>query len=76
MSQKIIQVNCPRCKVKFEYYTSDFRPFCSERCKMVDMGKWLTEAHVIKGKDGEAPSLEFENEIEEKIEAEFETEES
>jgi endogenous inhibitor of DNA gyrase (YacG/DUF329 family) len=26
-----------------------FRPFCSERCKMVDLGAWLTEQHAIPG---------------------------
>jgi endogenous inhibitor of DNA gyrase (YacG/DUF329 family) len=26
-----------------------WRPFCSERCKLVDLGAWLTEAHAIPG---------------------------
>ncbi len=25
------------------------RPFCSDRCRQVDLGRWLTEAYVIPG---------------------------
>lgn len=46
---KKLKVNCPHCSLEFLYYSSDFRPFCSERCKMVDMGMWLEEAYAIKG---------------------------
>ena len=48
---KIIKVKCPNCSDQFSYYSSDFRPFCSERCKMVDMGKWFDESYSIKGRD-------------------------
>lgn len=44
-----LKVKCPQCSLEFFYYSSDFRPFCSERCKMVDMGMWLEEAYAIKG---------------------------
>ncbi|MEC7181689.1 MAG: DNA gyrase inhibitor YacG, partial [Bdellovibrionota bacterium] len=29
------------------YYDSDFRPFCSERCKQIDLGHWLEESYNI-----------------------------
>ena len=48
---KIIKVKCPNCSDQFSYYSSEFRPFCSERCKMVDMGKWFDESYSIKGRD-------------------------
>ena len=47
--KKNINVNCPRCKKKFSYYTSESRPFCSDKCKMIDMGTWLTENYQIAG---------------------------
>ena len=38
---KALTVECPECKKKFNYYISEFRPFCSERCKLIDLGQWL-----------------------------------
>ena len=40
-------IKCPFCKTEFEYYSSQWRPFCSERCKMVDLGHWLQESYRI-----------------------------
>lgn len=45
--KKEIEVKCPKCEKKFSYYTSAFRPFCSERCKMIDLGHWLSEEYAI-----------------------------
>jgi endogenous inhibitor of DNA gyrase (YacG/DUF329 family) len=28
-----------------------WRPFCSERCRLIDLGAWLTEKHAIPGED-------------------------
>jgi len=43
-------IDCPTCKIKHEYNTaSDVRPFCSERCKLIDLGEWASEGHVIEG---------------------------
>lgn len=44
---KQIEVSCPTCKKKFSYYSSDFRPFCSERCRLIDLGQWLTESYAV-----------------------------
>jgi hypothetical protein len=44
---------------------SPFRPFCSERCKLIDLGAWIAEKHAIPGEelpvvqggaDGDEPS--------------------
>jgi endogenous inhibitor of DNA gyrase (YacG/DUF329 family) len=48
---KKIDVNCPRCKKKFNYYDSDFRPFCTEKCKMIDLGHWFDESYSVAGRD-------------------------
>ena len=41
-------VNCPRCGKPVPWETSNpWRPFCSERCKLIDLGAWATEAYRI-----------------------------
>jgi uncharacterized protein len=42
-------VKCPTCKREIEWSESPFRPFCSERCKLIDLGAWLGEKHAIPG---------------------------
>ncbi len=42
-------VKCPTCKREIEWSASDYRPFCSERCKLIDLGAWLSEKHAIPG---------------------------
>ena len=42
-----LQVKCPHCKKEFAYHSSEFRPFCSERCRMVDLGHWLEESYAV-----------------------------
>ncbi len=41
------EVNCPTCKKKFNYFSSEFRPFCCERCRLIDLGQWLTESYSV-----------------------------
>jgi len=35
-------VKCPRCGKEILYGDSPFRPFCSERCKLIDLGHWIS----------------------------------
>ncbi len=37
---------CPICK-KEVARTDPFMPFCSERCKLIDLGNWAMEKYVI-----------------------------
>ena len=46
-----IKVKCPQCSESFDYYSSEFRPFCSDKCKMIDLGHWFDESYNIKGQD-------------------------
>ena len=42
------QVDCPTCKKLAVYDTNNpFRPFCSQRCKMIDLGDWANENYRI-----------------------------
>jgi endogenous inhibitor of DNA gyrase (YacG/DUF329 family) len=41
-------VSCPRCGAQVAWVPeSPFRPFCSERCRMVDLGAWATEQYRV-----------------------------
>ena len=46
------QVRCPRCRQLAPYSPENkWRPFCSERCKMIDLGKWAAEDYRVSGAD-------------------------
>ena len=41
-------VACPQCGAAVEWTeASRFRPFCSERCKVIDLGGWASEAYRV-----------------------------
>jgi len=41
-------VPCPTCGKSVVWSaTSKWRPFCSERCRLIDLGEWLSENHRI-----------------------------
>lgn len=42
-------MNCPTCGKPAEWKDNPFRPFCSERCKLVDLGKWVNEEYRVPG---------------------------
>ncbi len=44
---KVLMVQCPQCKTKFNYYSSESRPFCTEKCKLIDLGLWLSESYGV-----------------------------
>ncbi|MFP4176214.1 MAG: DNA gyrase inhibitor YacG [Planctomycetota bacterium] len=49
-SEKLI-TSCPQCGEDVEYVTGGMPrwfPFCSRRCKLIDLGKWLDEEHTIE----------------------------
>lgn len=46
----ITTVLCPTCKRPVVWAeTSPFRPFCSDRCRMIDLGEWASESRRIPG---------------------------
>jgi endogenous inhibitor of DNA gyrase (YacG/DUF329 family) len=47
-------VRCPTCARVVEWTeNSPWRPFCSERCKLIDLGAWASEQHAIPGSAAE-----------------------
>ena len=41
---------CPVCKKESIWEGNPFRPFCSERCRLADLGKWAAEEYRISGR--------------------------
>ena len=44
-------VKCPTCGKMVEYNGNEFRPFCSERCKLIDFGAWADEEFALPTQD-------------------------
>ncbi len=40
-------MRCPTCNLDFETEASPAKPFCSERCKTIDLGRWLDESNRL-----------------------------
>jgi len=41
-------VSCPTCAKAVRWEPANrYRPFCSERCKLIDLGEWATESYRI-----------------------------
>jgi uncharacterized protein len=40
-------VSCPTCKARGSWFKTTYGPFCSKRCKLVDLGKWFGEENKI-----------------------------
>lgn len=48
MTDEVIEVACPTCGKAVEWSEkSKYRPFCSKRCQIVDLGDWATEKNAI-----------------------------
>ena len=41
-----LKLRCPTCKKPVKHKDAEF-PFCSERCRTIDLGKWASGAYVI-----------------------------
>jgi hypothetical protein len=56
MTDKAKIVNCPTCGKPVEWRSDNTcRPFCSERCKLIDLGEWADEKYRVPAQD-EPPS--------------------
>jgi uncharacterized protein len=55
-----MKVKCPHCGNETRFDDNPFRPFCSERCRLVDLGNWLDGAYAspVAGKEEEEESQE------------------
>jgi endogenous inhibitor of DNA gyrase (YacG/DUF329 family) len=44
--KRTLKLRCPICKKPANAASADF-PFCSERCRLIDLGKWASGAYVV-----------------------------
>jgi uncharacterized protein len=44
--KRTVRLKCPICKKPVKNIDADF-PFCSERCRTIDLGKWASGGYVI-----------------------------
>ncbi len=45
-------VHCPTCDKTIVWDKNNpYRPFCSQRCKLIDLGDWASEKHHIPGEE-------------------------
>ncbi len=56
-------VKCPTCRTAVKWTSGNqFRPFCSERCKLIDLGAWASEELRIPGDTADVSSDDLEPE--------------
>jgi uncharacterized protein len=42
------RLRCPTCQRAIQWSDQfPYRPFCSDRCRLIDLGAWLSEKHAI-----------------------------
>jgi hypothetical protein len=55
--KKPVSLRCPICRTLVLRTNEDF-PFCSERCRVIDLGKWASGGYVISTKINDPEQLE------------------
>ena len=50
-----MMISCPLCKKEAAWEDNPFRPFCSERCRLIDLGKWAAEEYRVAGEKQSLP---------------------
>jgi endogenous inhibitor of DNA gyrase (YacG/DUF329 family) len=41
------EIRCPTCRKETKWENNQYRPFCSERCRLIDLGAWIEERYRI-----------------------------
>ena len=49
----MVPMRCPICEKPFEPEQSPAMPFCSDRCRWIDLKRWLDEEYGLTGKPPE-----------------------
>ncbi|WP_448548918.1 DNA gyrase inhibitor YacG [Thalassotalea fusca] len=65
-----LTVKCPTCSKDVQWVAdNEFRPFCSKRCQLIDLGDWAEENHSISQPIQE--DIEFTEEMLDELEGQF-----
>lgn len=68
-------VKCPTCGRETEYSGNEYRPFCSERCQLIDFGAWADEEYALPSENAEMTEEDL-REIEKEIARKMKEEEN
>jgi endogenous inhibitor of DNA gyrase (YacG/DUF329 family) len=60
-----LRVKCPTCHRESPWENNPHRPFCSDRCKLIDLGAWAEEKYRIQGDEMELEPDDSDEEDEE-----------
>ncbi|AZN37008.1 DNA gyrase inhibitor YacG [Iodobacter ciconiae] len=59
MNTPIFQTQCPSCGKQHTYSIDNpNRPFCSERCQLIDLGRWANEEYTISASSNRTDDLD------------------
>lgn len=59
MKDKDLIVPCPTCQQSVAWKNeNEYKPFCSKRCKLIDLGEWASESHRIAGQKLDPETVE------------------
>ncbi len=53
-----MKIICPICKRAITWEENPCRPFCSERCKLIDLGKWISGEYRVAGENADKEQKE------------------
>ncbi len=53
---------CPQCKKPIDVDPNPFRPFCSDRCQKIDLGKWFHESYRIPDEEKKSEEVDKDEE--------------
>ena len=54
--KRVVKLRCPICKKSVESTGADF-PFCSDRCRLIDLGKWASGGYVVSSPVSDAEEM-------------------
>ncbi len=53
----VSKVTCPTCKKRSSWQHNPHRPFCSDRCRNIDLANWADESYCIPGREVEDENI-------------------
>jgi len=61
-----LKVKCPTCRREVEWDNNPHRPFCCERCRLIDLGAWTQERYRIAGEEVDYNRADADDDADEK----------
>jgi endogenous inhibitor of DNA gyrase (YacG/DUF329 family) len=64
-STELKTVSCPTCSARVRWIPAErWRPFCSERCRLIDLGNWFDESNSIPAEEGLPEDSDYGHDLE------------